>query len=165
MFSGVCVFSNTSSFCFQFLRNVTSGSFLEADQLREINVPLQLHACNAVTENYRLRVWHHANILYFHYHLSNCPQLKGEFQRNLNILVKNWEQSLKFWLSTTLADYRYFHMQCLCTKGVNFWKGFILYALTSKPNYIRIIASPFFNSLSLKYSLICCRSQIYHELC
>lgn len=44
MFSGVCVFSNTGGSASRFLRNVTSGSFLEEDQLREINVPLQPHA-------------------------------------------------------------------------------------------------------------------------
>lgn len=57
MFSGVCVFSNTGSSAFDLLRNVTLGSFLEADQLREIIVPLQPHACNArVTEKYRSSV-------------------------------------------------------------------------------------------------------------
>lgn len=57
MFSGVCVFSNTSGSAFQALRNVTLGSFLEADQLKEINVPLQTRTCNGrVTEGYRSRV-------------------------------------------------------------------------------------------------------------
>lgn len=46
MFSGVFVFPNTPGSAFQLLRNVTSGSFLEADQQREINVPPPPYACN-----------------------------------------------------------------------------------------------------------------------
>ena len=49
MFSGVLVSSNTGSSAVSFLCNVTSGSFLEGDQLREINVPLQSCACNTVS--------------------------------------------------------------------------------------------------------------------
>lgn len=46
MFSGVHAFANAGSSAFHFLCNVTSGSFLEADQLWEINFPLLPHACN-----------------------------------------------------------------------------------------------------------------------
>lgn len=76
MFSGVCVFSNTSSSAFQFLHNVTLGSFLEADQLREINVPLQPHACNDVL---RRIIDEECDIMqkHFRFHHSNCPQLRG----------------------------------------------------------------------------------------
>lgn len=92
MFSGVCVFSNTGSSGFQFLCNVTSGSFLEADQLREINVPLQPHACNAMLRRF---IDGECDIMqkYFRFHRSNCPQFKrgvgGEvrFRRNLSTLV------------------------------------------------------------------------------
>ncbi len=68
--------SNTGSSAFQFLRNVTSGSFLEADQLREINVPLQPHACNAVLQRI---IDEECDITqkYFRFHHSNYPQLTG----------------------------------------------------------------------------------------
>lgn len=61
---------------FQFLHNVTSGSFLEADQPREINVPLQPHACNAAL---RRIIDEGGDIMQrrFRFHQSNCPQLKG----------------------------------------------------------------------------------------
>lgn len=69
------MFSNTGSSAFQFLRNVTSGSFLEADQLREINVPLQPHACNAMLRGI---IDEECDIMqkYFRFHQSNCLQLK-----------------------------------------------------------------------------------------
>lgn len=88
----------------QLLCNVTSGSFLEADQLREINFPQQPHACNGVLQRI---IDEECDIMrkYFRFHHSNCPQLKGEggeggdFWRNWSSLVKQWKQSWKSWLS------------------------------------------------------------------
>lgn len=71
------VFSNTGSSASQFLRNVTSGSFLEADQQREINVPLRGHM--HVPPLLRRIIDEECDITqkYFRLCRSNCPQLKG----------------------------------------------------------------------------------------
>lgn len=102
MFSGVCVFSNTSSSASQFLRNVTSGWFLEADQQREINVPLRGHM--HVPPLLRRIIDEECDITqkYFRLCRSNCPQLKGmagegrgAFRRNLSTLVETLKAKLQ----------------------------------------------------------------------
>lgn len=58
------------------LRNVTLGSFLEADQRRELNFPPQPHACSVALRGI---IDEECDIMqkYFRFHLSNCLQLKG----------------------------------------------------------------------------------------
>lgn len=99
MFSGVCVFSNTGGSAFTLLRNVTSGSFLEADQPREINVPLQPHACSVVLQRI---IDEECDIMqkHFRFHRINCPQLnRRDFRRNQRALVRRRKQSCKSRLS------------------------------------------------------------------
>lgn len=146
MFSGVCVFSNTSSSASQFLRNVTSGWFLEADQQREINVPLRGHM--HVPPLLRRIIDEECDITqkYFRLCRSNCPQLKGmagegrgAFRRNLSTLVENAESKAASPDSpTSRADYGSSRLQRGSTHGVYFWMIFdlhFLYMSTSKLNY------------------------------
>lgn len=145
MFSGVCVFCNTGSSAFQLLRNVTSGSFLEADQLREINVPLQPHACNAVL---RRIIDEECDIMQkcFRFHRSNCPQLnEGTFG---GIWARRWNAESE--VLTFEHQWRIIGL-LICNLGAQkgsisgwFWFAFPFYFDIQAKLHRRIMASFFF---------------------
>lgn len=141
MFSGVCVFSNTGSSASQFLRNVTSGSFLEADQRREINVP-SAAACmyrrcygelsmRSVTSRKNTSAY----IAQIAHSSKGWQGLSGESEH----IGGNAESKAASPDSpASRADYRSSRLQGESTNWVYFWMIFdlhFLYTLTSKPNY------------------------------
>lgn len=117
MFSGVFVFPNTPGSAFQLLRNVTSGSFLEADQQREINVPPPPYACNTAL----CRIIDEGCDI-----LQKIPPLfnheEGTF-RGIWADVAGRAGTPEF--PILVVDYRFSHMQSESTKVVYFWRNLI----------------------------------------
>lgn len=88
MFSGVCAFSNTGSSAFQLLRNVTSGSFLEADQLRKKSLCSHTHVTACYGELSMENLTSCKNTFAFTTEIAHSLKGVGVFQRNLCTLVK-----------------------------------------------------------------------------